>query len=149
MTLMTPAAARRAVLIPKPAERARKFFLPPMADCGLPWPFRRLVPVERQALRQIVENADLIVVEGAMPHLLIPAYPHLLEILAAFEAEIEDDENDDPDQECDDEGVTDDDRDVVEAHHDVPVIQIGPDGVAEYPDGTRPRWYAQPALVRP
>jgi hypothetical protein len=87
------------VLIPKPAERARKFFLPPMADWGLPWPFRRLMPIERKALQAIVETADLIVVDGAPPHLLIPAYPHLLEILAAFEAEIEDDENDLEDEE--------------------------------------------------
>jgi hypothetical protein len=51
-----------------------------------------MVP-ERRALEEIVENGDILIVDG-YAYLLAPVRPETVDILAAFGAEAEDREND-------------------------------------------------------
>ena len=68
-------------------------FLPAVPDHVLPWLIGELGPVERLAMREIVERADLIFVDG-MTYLIAPVSPRCIDALSAFEAEGEDRVND-------------------------------------------------------
>ena len=114
MSLMTRSAARKAMLRPKPEPQDRKFFLPPVGDWRFTSFLGRLMPAERMALQTIVEHADLIMPDGAPPHLLILATPDLLQTLAAFEADAEDREDDlcdEPNGDLEDDRANDDAHD--------------------------------------
>jgi hypothetical protein len=109
-------AAFRRYALPKPPAPARRFTMPAfgtversVAESML----RQATPAERLALAAIVDNADLVDVDGAPAHLLVKVTPELLDALAAFDAEAEDmepsedDEADDHDE--DDDPKEDDD----------------------------------------
>ena len=80
-------ASRRHMLIPKRA-RARPF-VPVLPEADLAFAIGKLAPPERKALAQIVETADVLMVDGK-PWLLLQADTRLLDTLAAFGAEAED-----------------------------------------------------------
>ena len=109
------------MLLPK--GRYTETSIPAIADHELPWLAGKLGPAERRALRMICETADLVIVEDQL-HLIVPALDDLVDILAAFEAEGEDRENDledepQPDDEPDpDEGDQDEDKEP--DYHSVP-----------------------------
>ncbi len=69
-----------------------------------------LAPDERKALDYIVDNADLIQVDGAPPHLLVSVTGEIMEILSVFGSGAEDmagdddAEDDDPAEDDDGEG---------------------------------------------
>lgn len=91
MPLMTRAAARKAMLRPKPTHKP---FIPalPFGDLS---PFVGLLaPAERKLLDWIANNADLIIggdpLLGGIPFLLVELRPEHLDTLAAFGAAAED-----------------------------------------------------------
>ncbi len=85
------AVARTHMLCPKPRDRSQS--MPPLPEEALAWLIGRAIPSERKALAQIVETADLVMIDGE-PWLVIPALGQLLDRLAAFQAEAEDREPD-------------------------------------------------------
>ncbi len=85
---------RSNMLMPKPTSNGRRGFVPAIDTVALNWALADVTPIERQALEYIVENADLIAVEGGAGFLLIEAPPKLLDILATLGAEAHDREND-------------------------------------------------------
>ena len=85
---------RGDMLRPKPTPDGRRGFVPAVDTVALNWALAEVTPIERQALEYIVENADLIAVEGGAGFLLIEAPPKLLDILATVGAEAQDREND-------------------------------------------------------
>ncbi len=102
--LDTP-AARKHFVCPKPRPGLRTKYLPAVADWQLLGMSLRLTPPEQRAMAQICQTADLLQTEvGAF--LLVPADPELIGILAAFDAQGEDRENDLEDEP--DEGEEDD-----------------------------------------
>ena len=77
---------RGDMLRPKPTPDGRRGFVPAVDTVALNWALADVTPIERQALEYIVENADLIAVEGGAGFLLIEAPPKLLDILATVGA---------------------------------------------------------------
>jgi hypothetical protein len=86
---MQSAAFRRHALVPKPRNTDRcavhTFEITEVA-----YLFRTLASEERRVLAAIVETADLLLVDGAPPHLLVPAPEWFLDALSEFAAELED-----------------------------------------------------------
>src|SRR5260221_6784676 len=81
-------ANRGAMLLPKPRDRTR--FVPVIPeDAGLAHLLGDLAPAERKTLAEIVESADVLMVDGK-PWLLVKATAGLLDRLAAFQAGGED-----------------------------------------------------------
>lgn len=103
MSARHTAEFRRHALIPKP--RVRQTFVPALPDDYLGSILDRLTPKERQAMRWIVENADMLIV-GEETYLIAPVPAKVIDTLAAFEADMEDRENDLEDEK--DEGEEDD-----------------------------------------
>ncbi len=68
---------------------------------ALPWLTGDLGPPERRALREIVERGDLAHA-GEQAFLIVPVSPETLDILAAFEAEAEDREDEPVEDQGDD-----------------------------------------------
>ena len=134
-------AKRTDMLIPKPLRRRR------MAGTHLQDIIGDPTSRERQALRKIVAEADLLEVDG-QHYLLTPIGPDTLDILAAFEAEHGDfedaesdrDEGEEPELDmCD---AEEDDEDCCEAHDDDPAAKLsdgeaGDGDDAEYACGGR------------
>ena len=94
-------AARRAFACPKPRPNGRRGL--PAGPHEIDRYFAELAPAERRALRAIVENADLLDVHGHR-FLLVEIDDATLDTLAAFEADLADDELDLGDEEDDDPG---------------------------------------------
>ncbi len=91
-------AAKRHMLLPK-GKHKDKTFVPVMEHFWLPSVLGKLAPPERRAMAEIVDNADVLTVDGAI-WLLIPVRrQETLDVLAAFGAEGEDRENDLEDEE--------------------------------------------------
>ena len=67
--------------------------IPAINDVGLDWLVGDLMVPERKALKEIVENGDILFVDGCA-YLLALVCPETVDILAAFGAEAEDREND-------------------------------------------------------
>ena len=69
--------------------------IPVIPENGYPFNtmIANLCPNERRALREICESADVLMVDDR-PYLLAPVSKRTLDALAAFEADIEDAEND-------------------------------------------------------
>jgi hypothetical protein len=88
---MTGRVDRRHMLCPKP--RVRPDFIPALAQDQLSWLAGELGPVERLAMREIVERGDLIHVDG-VTYLVAPVSARCIDGLSAFEAEGEDRVND-------------------------------------------------------
>lgn len=84
---------RSAMLLPKPAVPRRQDRQHILSLVGMP------SSTERRALRQIVEEADLLEVDGRM-FLLAPISPDTVEVLASFESEAADLEDGDEDCCC-------------------------------------------------
>ena len=83
---MSGRPSRRHMLIPEGAFRP---FVPVLPEAELAFAIGKLAPPERKALAQIVETADVPLVENRS-WLLVPADARLLDTLAAFGAEAED-----------------------------------------------------------
>ncbi len=95
-TMQYSRAATRHMLLPKGKH---KTFVPVMEHFWLPSVLGKLAPPERRAMAEIVDNADVLTVDGAI-WLLIPVRrQETLDVLAAFGAEGEDRENDLEDEE--------------------------------------------------
>ena len=98
------------MLRPKTREQGSIYpYIPADAAHLVAFAIGELAPAERKALTFIVQNADLIQVEGSEPFLLVPTIPAFLEALATVGAEAEERENDledepQPDDEEDDLG---------------------------------------------
>ncbi len=85
-------AAKRHFLCPKGVHKKPSV---PVPECSaLPWVLDKLAPVERFAMAEIAENADMLEVDGEMWLLAPITSQRTLEALAAFGAEGEDREND-------------------------------------------------------
>lgn len=96
---------RRHALVPKiPLGKKRTPFFPVYPGGHLGFALGQLSKAERRAMRQIAENADLVMVDHKT-FLVAKITAATAHALAAFEAEMEDREND-----LDDEGEEDDDR---------------------------------------
>ena len=104
------APSRRHMLIPKGKHREKPF--PAVPEHCLPWLAGRLAPIERKALQLICETADLVVVDEGHGYLIVPVTGILIDILAAFEAEGEDREND-----LEDEPMPDDEPSIGDGRH--------------------------------
>ena len=114
---MTGRPSRRHMLIPKGAFRP---FIPVLPEADLAFAIGRLAPPERKALAQIVETADVLMVENRS-WLLVPADARLLDALAAFGAEAEDREPFMEDEvESDDDTTNDLELDDVDLEYDCP-----------------------------
>src|SRR5258706_8640344 len=92
MTMAQTNAFKRSALVPK--SECRLLSRPP---AGHELAFARLAPPERKAMREIVESADLMLVDGR-PFLLAPVTDATIETLAAFKAARE--EIEDGDEDC-------------------------------------------------
>ena len=68
-------------------------FIPAICDLGLQRLVGALMPAEPRALEEIVENGDLLLIDGSA-YLLALVRPETVDILAAFGAESEDREED-------------------------------------------------------
>ena len=86
-----PGAQRCTMLAPKTTPRPE--FIPALPEHALIWLAGELGPVERRAMREIVERGDLAKVNGQQ-FIVAPVSPETIDALAAFEAEGEDREND-------------------------------------------------------
>ena len=75
--------------------------IPTIGPVGLQWLIGSLMAPERKALEEIVENGDILLIDG-YAYLLAPVCPETVDILAAFGAEAEDRENDLCDEESED-----------------------------------------------
>ncbi len=75
--------------------------IPAICDVGMSWLVGALGDPERRALEEIVENGDLLFIDG-YAYLLALVRPETVDILAAFGAESEDRENDLCDEDNDD-----------------------------------------------
>ena len=64
-------------------------FFPPVPGDVLSWLAGELGPVERLALREIAERADLIYVDG-VTYLVAPVSPRCIDALSMFEAGADD-----------------------------------------------------------
>ncbi len=83
------------MLRPKTREQGSIYpYIPADAAHLVAYAIGELAPAERKALAFIVQNADLIQVEGSEPFLLVPTIPAFLDILATVGAGAEDREND-------------------------------------------------------
>jgi hypothetical protein len=80
-------------VLPRDRGRVAPGFLPSVPDHVLPWLAGELGPVERIAMREIIEGADLIFVDGTT-YLIAPVSPRCIDALSMFEAEGEDRVND-------------------------------------------------------
>ena len=110
-------ATERHFLIRKP--RRRTPIIPPLPEDELAWLAGELGPGERQAMRHIAANADILTVDDQL-WLLVPVgqHPELLDVLAAFEADGEDRENDledEPDEGREDDTACDGEDDLLPA----------------------------------
>lgn len=91
---MDTAQFRKHALLPKCSTRRDPLpVIPALPDWHLAEALTRFIPAEKKALAQIVDTADLAMLNGATV-LVVPATPALLDALAAFGAEIEDCERD-------------------------------------------------------
>ncbi len=87
----SPVTGRRVpvkhMLLPKPRERSE--FIPAMEGHWLSWLTGKLGPVERRALREIVETGDFVK-ENGHTYIVARLSSATIDALAAFEAEGED-----------------------------------------------------------
>lgn len=87
---------------PKPKP---KDFIPVMGEVGRNWWAQALTPIERKAVQALINEADILVVEGNS-YLLAPINQEIIDVLSAFEADAEDFEFDQDDEPgTDQEGV--------------------------------------------
>ena len=69
-------------------------FIPSVGATELAWLFDPLIPAERRAMAELVETAEVLIVDGEMWLLAPVISQHMLDTLAAFASEGEDCEND-------------------------------------------------------
>lgn len=75
--------------------------VPALCDVGMDWLVGGLMVPERKALKEIVENGDILFIDG-YAYLLAPVCPQIVDTLAAFGAEAEDRESDLCDEQSED-----------------------------------------------
>ena len=76
-------------VLPRDRGRVAPDFLPAVPDAILSLLAGELGPLERLAMREIAERADLIFVDGTT-YLIAPVSPRCIDALSAFEAGAED-----------------------------------------------------------
>ena len=69
-------------------------FIPSVGATELAWLFDPLIPAERRAMAELVETAEVLIVDGEMWLLAPVISQHMLDTLAAFASEGEDSEYD-------------------------------------------------------
>jgi len=107
---METASFRRHARLPKVKRKCtRTTFVPSLPEEAFGPMLKSLTPDERLAMRTIVQGADLIETAGKR-FLLVEVDERTLDTLAAFEAEMEDRENDLEDEPQDIDDDTDNDR---------------------------------------